>query len=141
MTRTLTAATNITSTGGTTVPQTGDSFALIGAAGAGLTTLGDVRLANLDATISSRATPAQVNAEVVDALNVDTYAEPGQGTPAATNTIVAKLGYLFKSWRNKTTQTATEYALYNDDAATVDHKAAASDDGATFTRGEVTTGP
>lgn len=37
--RTLTAATNITSTGGTTVPQTGDSFARIGATGAGLTTL------------------------------------------------------------------------------------------------------
>lgn len=30
-TRTLTAATNITSTGGTTVPQTGDSFARLGA--------------------------------------------------------------------------------------------------------------
>jgi hypothetical protein len=37
--RTLTAATNITSTGGTTVPQTGDSFARIGAAGAGLTAI------------------------------------------------------------------------------------------------------
>jgi len=36
-TRTLTAATNITSTGGTTVPQTGDSFARLGApAGASL---------------------------------------------------------------------------------------------------------
>lgn len=31
VTRTLTAATNITSTGGTTVPQTGDSFARLGA--------------------------------------------------------------------------------------------------------------
>lgn len=38
-TRTLTAATNITSTGGTTVPQTGDSFARIGATGSGLTSL------------------------------------------------------------------------------------------------------
>ena len=38
--RTLTAATNITSTGGTTFTQTGDSFALIGTAGAGLTNLG-----------------------------------------------------------------------------------------------------
>ena len=53
-TRTLTAATNITSTGGTTVPQTGDSFARIGAAGAGLTALGDTRVANLDAAVSSR---------------------------------------------------------------------------------------
>ncbi len=35
-------------------PQSGDSFALIGTAGAGLTAIGDTRLANLDATITSR---------------------------------------------------------------------------------------
>jgi hypothetical protein len=35
--------------------QTGDSFARLGAAGAGLTALGDARLANLDATVSSRS--------------------------------------------------------------------------------------
>jgi hypothetical protein len=40
--------------------QTGDSFARIGLAGVGLTNLGDTRIANLDATVSSRATPAQV---------------------------------------------------------------------------------
>jgi hypothetical protein len=36
--------------------QTGDAFARIGVAGAGLTALGDTRLSNLDATISSRST-------------------------------------------------------------------------------------
>ena len=96
---------------------------------------------NLDATISSRATPAQVNAEVVDALATDTYAEPGQGVPAATATLAAKLNYLFKAWRNRFTQTATEYDLYADDAATVDQKATVSDDGTTFDRGEVAGGP
>lgn len=40
--------------------QTGDNFARIGAAGAGLTALGDTRIANLDTTLSSRATPAQI---------------------------------------------------------------------------------
>ncbi len=35
-------------------PQTGDSFARIGAAGAGLTALGDPRIAHLDADVSSR---------------------------------------------------------------------------------------
>jgi len=35
-------------------PQTGDSFARIGAAGAGLTAIGDTRIANLDAAVSSR---------------------------------------------------------------------------------------
>lgn len=84
---------------------------------------------------------AQVNAEVVDALATDTYAEPGQGTPAATASISAKLGYLYKAFRNKSEQTATQYSLYNDDALTVDHKASVSDNGTTLTRGEVATGP
>lgn len=39
-------------------PQTGDNFARIGAAGAGLTALGDARIVNLDATVSSRLATA-----------------------------------------------------------------------------------
>ena len=84
---------------------------------------------------------ANVNAEVVDALATDTYAEPAQGAPGATVTLAAKIGFLYKAWRNKTTQTATEYDLYNDDAATVDHKATVSDDGTTFSRTEIASGP
>jgi hypothetical protein len=87
------------------------------------------------------ATPAQVNAQVVDALATDTYAEPGQGTPSATTSLAAKIGYLFKAWRNKSTQNTSQYSLYNDDAATVDHKATVSDLGGTTTIGEVTSGP
>ena len=89
----------------------------------------------------STLTAANVNAEVVDALNVDTYAEIGQEAPAATQTIRKMLGYLYKAWRNKSTQDATTYKLYNDDAATVDQKATCSDDSTTFTRGEAATGP
>lgn len=84
---------------------------------------------------------AQVNAEVVDALNTDTYSEPAQGTPGATISLAAKINYLYKAWRNKTTQTSTTYSLFNDDAATVDHKATTSDDGTTFSKSEVTSGP
>lgn len=84
---------------------------------------------------------AQVNAEVLDVLNVDTFAQPGQGAPAATTSIRLMLAYLYKAWRNKTDQTATQYSLYNDDAATVDQKAAVSDDATTMTRSEVATGP
>lgn len=43
-------------------PQTGDAFARIGANGSGLTALGDTRIANLDATVSSRASQASVTA-------------------------------------------------------------------------------
>jgi hypothetical protein len=43
---------------GTVQPQTGDAYARIGAAGAGLTAVGDTRLAHLDADVSSRSTYA-----------------------------------------------------------------------------------
>lgn len=84
---------------------------------------------------------ASVNAEVLDVLNTDTFAEPGQGAPAATATLAAKLNYLYKAWRNRSTQTSSTYSLYADDATTVDQKATVSDDGTTFSRGEVATGP
>lgn len=84
---------------------------------------------------------AEINAEVLDVLNTDTFAEPAQGAPGATITLAAKIGFLYKAWRNKSTQTATTYSLFNDDAATVDHKATTADDGTTFTKGEVATGP
>ena len=103
----------------------------IGVAGAGLTDLGGM----------STAMKAEVNAEVVDTLNVDTYAEPAQGAPTATTTLVDKIGFLYKGWRNKSDQTATTYQLYNDDASTVDHKATVSDDTVTTTKGEIITGP
>lgn len=97
--------------------------------------------ANLDATISSRATPAQVKTQMTDALNVDTYAEPGQGTPLATTTLVGKIGYLFKNWRNRQTQTSTTWSLFNDDALTVDQKATVADDATTASKTEIATGP
>lgn len=43
---------------GTIQPQTGDAYARIGAAGAGLTAIGDTRLAHLDADVTSRSTYA-----------------------------------------------------------------------------------
>jgi hypothetical protein len=78
---------------------------------------------------------------VVDALNVDTYAEPGQEAPPATTTFVKKVGYLYKAWRNKKSKTAAGSSLYADDAATVDQKTTDSDDGTTGIRGEQATGP
>jgi hypothetical protein len=94
---------------------------------------------NLDATVSSRSTltAAAVNTEVVDALNTDTYAEPGSGAPGATISLAQKIGYLYKAFRNKVTQTSTEYTLYADDESTAHQKATVNDDGTTFTRGEV----
>lgn len=84
---------------------------------------------------------AQVNAEVVDALNVDTYAQPGQGTPAATTTMRLMLAYLYKWARNKRDNTGTTTQFYNDDATTVDHKQSTAESGGTVTVGEMATGP
>lgn len=98
--------------------------------------VGSATAQSLGATAKS-----DVNAEVVDALNTDTYAEPGQATPGATITLAAKIGYLYKAWRNKSDQTSTTYQLYNDDASTVDQKATVSDDGSIATKGEIATGP
>lgn len=83
-----------------------------------------------------------VETQVVTALATDTYAEPGQGTPASTVSLAAKIGYLYKAWRNLSTQTATTYNLTSaSDNATVDQKATVSDDGTTFTRNNIVTGP
>jgi len=102
----------------------------IGAAGAGLT-----------AVPWNAAWDAEVQSEVVDALNVDTYAEPGQEAPPATTTLVKKIGYLYKVLRNKKTQTATTLSIFADDTTTVDQKVTVSDDGTTLTSGEIATGP
>lgn len=84
---------------------------------------------------------AQVNAEVLDVLNVDTFAEPGQGAPTATATIQAKIAYLYKAWRNKIVQDSMTLELYNDAGAVVDQKSTVSDDGTDYTRGEIGSGP
>lgn len=74
-------------------------------------------------------------------ITTGTRAEPGQGVPPSTTTMALKVDYLFKAWRNKVTQTSSEYNLFADDATTVDQKAATSDDTVTFTRGEMASGP
>lgn len=84
---------------------------------------------------------------ILDAILADTAAFgaagslPGQGAPSATATPLQQLAYLFKAWRNKTTQTSSEYNLFADDGTTVDQQASTTDDGTTMTRGEVATGP
>lgn len=142
-------------------PQTGDAFARLGAP-AGASVSADIAAVKVDtaatlvdtgttipATITTlqstvdgleNISAADVNAQVVDALATDTYAEPGQGAPGATISLAAKINYLYKAWRNRTTQTATTYTLYADDATTTDQAATVSDNGTTLDRGEVGSG-
>ena len=136
----------------------------IGVAGAGLTALGDSRIANLDTTISSRLAPAgtlatvtnltnapssgdltatmkaSVNAEVSDVIKTDTISEMAQGAPAATPTLEDAIMYMYMYFRNEVTQTSSTLSLKNN-AGTVIAKATVSDDATTFTKGEMVSGP
>lgn len=107
---------------------------------AGAITAAAIATDAIDADALAADALTEINAQVVDALNVDTYAEPGQGNPAATASLVTKIGFLYKAWRNKSTTTATEYALYADDGTTKDQEAVLSDDATTASKGEVSTG-
>jgi hypothetical protein len=118
-----------------------DESLIIAATDAIMSRIGEPVTNNISEDVSTRATPAQVNAEVVDALATDTYAEPGQGAPAATTTLAAKVNYLFKFARNKIEQTNNTLSIYNDAGNVVDQKAAVSDDGNVYTRAEIGSGP
>ena len=78
---------------------------------------------------------ADVNAQVLDVLNTDTFAELGS-VPAATSTLADKITFLFMLARNKMTQTATTATLRNDADSSDVGTATVSDDGTTATRGE-----
>lgn len=82
-----------------------------------------------------------LNLDTILSLLDDARGEPGQGAPPVNPDLPTKIDYLYKAWRNKVTETATQYSLYADDASTVDQKATVSDDGTTYTKGEIATGP
>jgi hypothetical protein len=92
---------------------------------------------NVTGSVGSLAAQAKtdVNAEVVDALATDTYAEPGS-VPAATSSIEDKIGWLFMLARNARTTTATTDAVRNDANSADVATSLLNDNGTTFTRGE-----
>lgn len=66
---------------------------------------------------------------------------PGQVAPSNTPTLAEALGFIYKAWRNKKEQTSGTFKLYDDAGTTVDQKSTTSDDGTTFTAGEIGAGP
>lgn len=78
--------------------------------------------------------------DAVLAMLDDPRGEPDQGAPPVNPDAMTKIDYLFKNWRNKKTQTSSEFKLFADDASTVDQKASVSDDTTTATKGEMGTG-
>lgn len=94
---------------------------------------------NVTGSVGSLAAQAKtdVNAEVVDALATDTYAESAS-VPAATASLAAKIQWLATLARNKITQTSTTQTLRNDADSGNIATSTVSDDATTATRGEWT---
>lgn len=86
-------------------------------------------------------TTAQVNTEVVDALNVDTITLPTQGALPLTPTHRQAISWLYKVLRNKLTNDGTTIKMFDDAGAVVDTKWGISEAGGTVTRDEAITGP
>ena len=91
---------------------------------------------NVTGSVGSLAAQAKtdVNAEVVDALATDTYAEP-IGVPAATDDLATKIGYVYMALRNRVDVTSTKKTFY-DDGGAAEWEKDLSDDGTTYSESE-----
>ncbi len=78
---------------------------------------------------------ADVNAEVLDVLSVDTFGEPAS-VPPATTTFVIMLHWLYSLSRNKQTQTAETQTLRNDTDSLSIGVRGVTDNGVTLTCAE-----
>ena len=83
---------------------------------------------------------AEVNAEVVDVMKVDTVTEMAQGAPPASPTLEEILNYVYRKLRNKEETTASETATYDNAGTTKLFKSTLTDDATTFTKNEAGTG-
>lgn len=97
-------------------------------------------LTGTDTTLST-VTTAQVNAQVLDVIFTDIFAEMSQGAPPASPTVVEMLNYIYRAYRNKTEVTSASTVVYDDAGSTVLFKSVLADDSVTFTKGEYITGP
>src|SRR3972149_322220 len=84
----------------------------IGAAGAGLTTLATQASVNtiddfLDTEVAAILAAVDTEVAAILALLDDARGEPAQGAPPVNPDMATKLDYLYKAWRNHSTQTAT----------------------------------
>lgn len=88
----------------------------------------------IDATIDNTGLEAGalalINAEVVDALATDTYAEPS-GVPSSTDDLATKIGRIYQALIEKATATASA-KTFHDNAGNALWKKNVSDDGTTY---------
>lgn len=119
-TRTLTSAANITSTGGTTVPQTGDSFARLGAP-AGASHAADVAAVKSDTveilTDTSVIGAAGAGLTGIPAVGSVTGAVGSVTAPVTAGTVSDKTGYAITS-NVKKNQALAEFQFLMTDSTT-----------------------
>lgn len=137
-------------------PQTGN----VGVAGAGLTALGDTRLANLDALVSSRSSHsaadvwasatrtlssygtliADIWAYATRTLSAFTFLDAAETELATAPTVIsslrAKINWLFIYFRNRRTCTSAVETLYKENSTTAFMTRAITDDGTTVDSGK-----
>lgn len=148
ITRVTLADTLTTYTGNT--PQTGDSFARIGATGSGLISLASAATlatvagyldTEIAAILEDTGTTLDTKLNSIISLLDDARTEPGQGAPPVNPDTVTKIDYLYKAWRNKKTNDGTTTILYADNGTTVDQKQTTSEAAGTVSKAEWVSGP
>ena len=97
---------------------------------------------NINATVSSRATPAQVLTQVNAALDT-AIVELAQAAPSATPTLRTGLMLLYMALRNRldVDTSGTDVLEIRNDAGTVIAKKELTDDGSTYSEAEMESGP
>lgn len=107
------------------------------AVGAAASVAGNVD-GNVTGTIGGLAAQAKtdVNGQVVDVINTDPSGEPA-GVPAATASLRQKIDNLHFALRNKITTSGSSQTYWDDAGTSIIWKSTLSDDGATFTKGEI----
>lgn len=103
----------------------------------------DVADAICDEATSGHTTAGTVAKAITDILALldDARSEPGQAAPPVNPDLATKIDYLYKAWRNRTTNDGTTVKVYGDDATTVHHKASYAFSSGTADRGEMASGP
>ena len=66
-----------------------------------------------------------------------TFAEPSPGAPPSSPTLNQAINWVYRQFRNKVETTSATLKLYNDAGNSVLASCAVSDDGTTFTKGEI----
>jgi hypothetical protein len=97
----------------------------------------DVNVASMDA---NTVTASALAADAVDEIWAKAMSDLAQGAPSATASVLTAMNYLYEAWRNKTTTTSTTLTVFKDDGTTELVKSTISDDGTTFTKGEMASG-